>query len=887
MQRRSVQWAALAAVVLLAAALRVYDLKDVPAGLFCDEAALGYNSYALGTAGIDENGRTLPLFVWSFGGYKNPIYIYAGILPVKLFGLDEFSTRLTAALFGIGGIVAMFFLGRAIFNPWVGLFAALFLTLCPWHLHFSRIGFELISFPFLFTVGLTLLVRYTQGRRTLAAGMFFCALCLYAYAISAVFVPLFLVGFSLLYLPTLLRRWKETLLALAVIVATVAPAGIFYQRHPQATGYFRNTTMLAPGRDLRAQVEQLAANYAAFLSPRFLFESGDSITRHAVRGFGQLLPATAPFIVLGALVALLRRDRASKLALWWVAVYPIAPSLMTEIPSASRGIMGAPGFSLLAGIGLGAALHGLGWIMRRRPLALAAQTAALAGLGYMLVPQFTRYLHAYFVEYPKYSAPTYGGFQFGYRDSIHYMESQRDKFDLLMLTAVEVNQPQIFPLFYNAVDPRQWAASPHSPRDLGYLILDPAEYSRYGVDQRVLYQLRPSDLYYFTDYTIHKRITTPAGQDEFVIAEVRDRKRFLTNWLVVGPFDNTGGSGERKAFIDVNHVTRNQQPGTLGDGYWRPINPQFVRVDLNQFFAARDPRHPGNPEEVCAYAAMTVQSPTAHSAFLELAGTQDSLDAWLNGQRLTPGPMVLSDAPRRRPIELRAGDNLLLVKSCENIGSWYFTARITDENGRDLTDISTTASIPDTPPSVAPAAAGASPALQIVEGFDGPITYKHTQSPYPDYRGGTESWWTNLRDAQAELVWRSAPVPKKEPTVLAFTFSHSEASGEAELYVNGKYALTFAVGDVRPGDVYRRGPYRLVFLPRAHIAGNSGVMLLQIPADDITPGQPVELRVIPVRGDEAPWVMIKGYRDTVQHEQLSPDTVAELLNASWTTSARQ
>lgn len=887
MQRRSVQWAALAAIVVLATVLRVYDLKDVPAGLFCDEAALGYNSYALGTAGIDENGETVPLFVWSFGGYKNPIYIYAGILPVKIFGLDELSTRLTAALFGVGGIIAMFFLGRALFNAWVGLFAALFLTLCPWHLHFSRIGFELISFPFLFTIGLTLLVRYTQGRRTLAAGMFFCALCLYAYAISAVFVPLFLAGFSLLYAPTLLRRWKETLLALVVIAATVAPAGIFYYRHPQATGYFRNTTVLAPSADVRAQAERLAANYFAFMSPRFLFENGDAITRHAVRGFGQLLPATAPFIVLGALVALLRRDRASKLAVWWVAVYPVAPSLMTEIPSASRGIMGAPGFCLLAGIGLGAALAALGWIMRRRPLALAAQAAALAGLGYVLVPQFTRYLHAYFVDYPKYSAPTYGGFQFGYRDSIQYMETQRDKFDLLMLTAVEVNQPQIFPLFYNAVDPRKWAASPRAPRDLGYLILDPAEYSRYGVNQRVLYQLRPSDLYYFTDYTIHKHIKAPDGRDEFVIAEVRDRKRFLTNWLVVGPFDNTNGGGERKGFIDVSHVTRNQVPGTFGDGYWRPINPQFVRVDLNQFFAARDPRHPGNPEYVCAYAAMTVQSPTARNAFLELAGTQDPMEAWLNGVRLTPGPMVLTAAPKRRPIDLQAGDNLLLVKSCENVGSWYFTARITDASGRDLTDLTTLASIPESQPGAPAAAPATAPAPQLVEGFDGTISFKHTQNPYPDYRGGTESWWTNLRDAQAELVWRSAAVPKKEATVLAFTFSHSEAAGEAELFVNGKYALTFAIGDERPGDIYTRGPYRMAVLPRAHTAGNSGIVLLQIPADDVTPGQPVELRMIPVRGDDAPWVMIKGHRDTIAHEHLTPEAAAEALNASWTTSARQ
>lgn len=887
MRNRSVQWAALALVVALATGLRVYNLRDLPAGLYCDEAGLGYNSFALGTAGIDWNGVRFPLYVWSFVSLTNPVFIYAGILPIKLFGLDEFSTRLTSALFGVGTVIAMFFLGRALSGPWVGLFAAAFLAVLPWHLHFSRIAFELISFPFLFTIGLTFLVRYTQGRRTLAAGMFFCALCLYAYAIAGLFVPLFLLGFSLLYLATLLRRWKETLLALLVVVATAAPAAVFYYRHPHSTGYFRNTTMLRANEDPGVQARQFLANYRAFLSRQFLFESGDPLVRHAVRGHGELLPVTGPLVALGALAALLRRDRASKLVLWWVALYPVAPSLMTEIPSASRGIIGAPAFALLAAMGLGAALDTLGWLLRWRRVALAAQGTALAAVAGMTGLEFARYLHDYVVEYPKYSAPTYGGFQYGYRDSIHYMESQRANYDLLMLTAVEVNQPQIFPLFYNRVDPRVWVASSRSPRDLGYLILDPAEYSRYDMSQRILYQLRPSDLYYFTDYTIHRRIIAPGGQEEFVIAEVRDRKRFLTHWLVVGLFDNTDGTGERTPFIDPARPTRDRQAGALADGYWRPINPQFVRVDLNQFFAARDPRHPGNPEWVCAYAAMTVRAPEARAAWLELAGSPDPLQAWLNGHPLTPAALALSDTPRRRPVELRAGDNLLLLKSCESVGGWYFTARLTDENGRDLTDLATLAAIPDDVPPPSPAAAAPDAPVQLVEGFDRIVAFTHSQNPHPDYRGGAESWWAYRRDPEAQVAWLSAPLPASGPAVLAFTMAQSEAAADVELYVNGTYALTFPIGDTRPTDTVQRGAYRLTFLARGRGPGTSGVALLRIPATDVTAGAPVEIRAIPVHGDEDAWIMVKSYRDTIAHERLTPDTAAAALQAAWTATERR
>jgi 4-amino-4-deoxy-L-arabinose transferase-like glycosyltransferase len=879
MQRATVQRLSLLAVVLLATVLRVYQLKDLPAGLFCDEAGLGFNAHTIASAGMDENGNHFPLFFWSFGvSYKNPIYIYAAAIPVKLLGLDEFSIRLTSALFGIGTVIGIFFLGRALFNPWVGLFSAVFLTLCPWHLHFSRIAFELISFPFLFVIGATFLVRFTQGQRRLARAMFFFGLCVYAYQIANLFVPLFLLGFGILYLPDLLRRWRESLLAFVVLAATLAPAGVFHYRHQQlSTQYFHNTTNLRPDEAIGPQARRLMLYYQEFFSRSFLLENGDPIGRHSVRGFGELLPIAIPFAIFGAIVALFRRDRASKLILWWLACYPVAPSLMTEIPSASRGIIGVAAFCLLSGIGLAAALRVLGWMAHWRPLALTVQTAALAAVGYLTTIETTAYLHAYFVDYPKYSAWGYGGFQYGYRDVIQYMESERRNYDLLGMTAVEVNQPQIFPLFYNHPDPHEWIAH----HDIGYMILDPAEYSRYAMNQRVLYALRPSDLDLFSDYTIKKSVVAPGGQTEFVIAEVRARKRFLTNWLVLGLFANDNGEGVQKEFIDVNHLTKDRYKGAFADIYWRQINPQFVRVDLNRYFAAADPRNPGNPEHVCAYAAMTVNAQRTQDAFLELAGSDDMMQVWLNGRSLTPFAIMLDVAPKRRPIELRAGSNLLVLKSCENVGGWDFTARITDADGKDLSDITPSS---DFPANAVPATAPGPPPgtdVQLLSGFDNIVIFKHAADTRPEYRGTSLSWWAQLGDQASELVWRTAPCPEKKRTVFAWTSSVSNESGEADLYVNGTYALTFAMNDVPGIKNWERGPYHMTFVSKASVAGNSGIILLDVPAEQITPGQSVELRVMPVRGKPEAWFMVQNYHDTIDHEHLTPELASDTIRSAW------
>jgi 4-amino-4-deoxy-L-arabinose transferase-like glycosyltransferase len=874
-RRKPRQWAALGALVLLAAVLRLYALGDVPAGLYCDEAGNGYNAYALGTAGIDENGVPWPLYVWSFGtSYKNPVFIYAAILPVKLLGLSEFSVRLTAALFGIATVAAMFFLGRALFTPWVGFWAALFLALCPWHLHFSRIAFELIALPFLFVCGSVFLVRFTQGRRTLPAALACYAACVYAYAPAALFVPLFLVGFGALYLVDLLRRWRQLLLALLVAAAVLAPAAVFFSRQRTAgTQYFRRTTFVDPQQPWRAQLQRFAANYQQFFSARFLVREGDPIFRHAVRGFGELYPFYVPFVLLGAGTVLLRRDRASKLVLWWLAVYPVAPSLMNEIPSATRGIIGAPVLCLLAGIGFAAALRALRWLGGPRRLGTALQAAAVAAAAALLGPQVARYLHAYFVDYPTYAALTPGAFQYGYRDVIRYMESERGNYDVLLLSATDSNQPQVFAQFYRPIDPRQWAAH----RDPGYLIIKPEEFSRYAPTQRILAALHPDDVDLFSDLDIKRRVEGPGGKLAYVIAEVKGRKQYLKNWLVLGLFLNDDLRGNTRDFIDPTDLTPRRYHGAFGEIAWEPLFQQFVQVDLNRAFATADPRNPGNPEHVCAYAATTVRSPTARDAVLELSGSlNDTLRVWLNGRPLTPFALMMGVEPKYRSITLREGDNGLLVQSCEDIGNWDFNVRITDADGHDLTDIT---SVPKLPVDLMRPSPEAADAVQLVEGFDG-IVDGNYDPHYPDHRGGGESWRARVSEHSA-VTWRTAPPPAAAPTVFAFTGSTSDEEGDFTLAVDGQHALTFQSERDRELHSWSENGYTLVFVSRASAAGNAGFYLLSVPADRITAGRPLELRVAGAAGDPAGWFMIKAYRDTLAHEHVTPALAVEATRGAW------
>ncbi|MDX2171465.1 MAG: glycosyltransferase family 39 protein [Deltaproteobacteria bacterium] len=874
MRRRLTQRIAFALVVLLALGLRVYQLADVPAGLYCDEAGNGYNAYALGQAGIDENGRPWPLYVWSFGtAYKNPVYIYASILPVKLLGLSEFSARLPAALFGTATVLGLLLLGRAAFGAWVGLWAGLGLALVPWHLHFSRIAFELIAFPCLFVFACLLLVRFTQGRRTLPAALGLCALCIYAYAPAAFFVPAFLLGFGLLFLPELWRHWRQFLLALLVTAAVLTPAGLFFGRQSSSgTQYFRRTTFLEASQAWQPQARRFVENYQQFFSPRFLFEEGDPIFRHSVRGFGELYLAFVPALLLGIGSALLRRDRVSKLFLWWLLLYPVAPSLMNEIPSATRGIIGVPVFCLLSGLGFAAALRALRWLMPRprwgRALQAAAAVAALGALGW----QVRAYLHAYFVEYPTYAALTPGGFQFGYRDALQYMESERGNYDLLLLSATDSNQPQIFAQFYRPIDPKEWVAR----RDSGYMIVRPEDFTRYKPNQRVLAALHPDDVDLFSDIEVKRRVEGPGGKLAFVVADIKARKRYLDKWQVIGLFPNADGRSMKRDPINPTDLAATGVRGAYGAVQWQPAMQAAVNVDFNRIFAAADREHPGNPERVCAYAATTVRVPSERAATLELSGSlNDTLRVWLNGRSLTPFPLMMGAEPKQRGIPLNAGDNGLLVQSCEDIGTWSFNVRVLDDSGRDMEDVESIGTLP-----VAAMQAPAPPAepLQLIEGFAGGGS--GARDTYPDHRGGSESWRARVQD-HSSVSWQTAPVLQAQPTVFAFTGSTSDEEGDFTLFVNNRQTLTFRSQRDREVHAWSGDGVTLVFVSRASVAGNSGFYLLAVPADRLTPGQPLELRVEGAGGDPAAWFMIKAHRNTIAYERLTPELAAEATQSAW------
>jgi len=130
---------ALVAVLLLAAALRLWDLGGGPDPFDVDEGYTGIDALR-----VLRGARAL---YFAANNGAEPLYVYLGALSSALFGPSAWALRLPAALAGVAAVLATYLLVRALFRDaapvgldprTLALLVALLQALSLWHLHLSR-----------------------------------------------------------------------------------------------------------------------------------------------------------------------------------------------------------------------------------------------------------------------------------------------------------------------------------------------------------------------------------------------------------------------------------------------------------------------------------------------------------------------------------------------------------------------------------------------------------------------------------------------------------------------------------------------------------------------------------------------------------------------------
>lgn len=429
-------------ILLLFLATRFYKISEVPPSLYWDEASIGYNAYSIAQTGKDEWGAFMPLHFKAFGEYKLPLYIYSAVLPVKLFGLNEFSVRLPAVIFSFFNILLIYFLAKRISGKvQIGLLSAFFLSISPYMFIFSRTGYEAVSGLTFFLLGVLLfLVARRSPLMFIFSGLSF-AVSMYAYNGYRILSPLVLAmfGFSLLYSYRfrLLKIIPVLFFAAVVFIGACYPIARFLTSNGSINRYQAVGIENLDRKKVFVGFD-IAKNYLAHFNPSYLFINGDKNLRSQMAGFGELYIYDAALLALG-LAYLWRRPKGERwiIALMLLGFVPAA--LTRETPHALRSLAAAPFLAVIFSYGV---LYLQERFTGSKSLILGVIIAAYLGL---FAVYFNNFLNVY-------SSAAAKDWQEGYKLVFQKYQKEFGSFDHVLISD-RYSQPYIFALAYLSYSP--------------------------------------------------------------------------------------------------------------------------------------------------------------------------------------------------------------------------------------------------------------------------------------------------------------------------------------------------------------------------------------------------------------------------------------------------
>lgn len=176
-----------------------------------------------------------------------------------------------------------------------------------------------------------------------------------------------------------------------------------------------------------------------------------------------------------------------------------------------------------------------------------------------------------------------------------------------------------------------------------------------------------------------------ALKDRGESVDLVEKMGLITQWRLIGPFDNSGLEGFQKPYPPEKQVNLSaEHPGKTGDVSWKlhkTSDPKGI-VNLNDAVA--------DDKEVVAYATTVVHADQRLPVDIRFA-TKNAAKLWVNGEQVAAFEVYHAGYAIDQYVAhvvLEPGDNRLLLKICQNEKEhswekeWDFQLRVTDAMGR-------------------------------------------------------------------------------------------------------------------------------------------------------------------------------------------------------------
>jgi len=478
----------LIAILIIAAFLRLYKISVVPVSLFGDELDVGYHAYSILKTGRDYQGNFMPLHFHSMAEWRTPLYLYSAVPTVAAFGITPLGVRLPAVIFGVLGVLGIYLLVKELLScnqkpakkhsP--ALLSALFLAISPWHLQYSRAGFEVTMLLAFLIFGLFFFLRSLNNSKYLWISVTLLAFTPWIYNTAKLFTPLLMAFLIIIWGKEILKIQKKDLLkgvlaglfaGLPILISTVFGGGAQRAGYTSVftdpvtapeIGDARMMDILRRGKPilesktvfwdrffhnkLSSWVIKIGDNYVNSFSFNYLFSEGDSNLRHSPFGMGQFYKIEILSFIAGLLLFFSgTSDKKIKyLIVFWLLAGAL-PSALTRDGGnhATRLILILPPLILLISYGL---------VDLSRRLKLNLRYIFLTTYFLLLTTNFVFYLHNYYVHYPWQSENWWHA---GIKESVQSIKQKESRYDKVVLSMS--GEPMwIFFAAWSEYPPEKW-----------------------------------------------------------------------------------------------------------------------------------------------------------------------------------------------------------------------------------------------------------------------------------------------------------------------------------------------------------------------------------------------------------------------------------------------
>jgi len=374
---------ALLNIVLLGFFLRVLFLDKFPVGFHSQEAIIGYRAFSLLNTARDELGRLLPILFTSFKDYQLPLPTYLTIPSIKIFGLNEWATRLPFAILGTLAIPAIYGISRIIFpeKKSIALWTAFFLAINPWSVFLSRTTSEIALAFHLLIIGFWFLLYSKERLFFFIPSIVFIISSLYSSKVAWFFIPVFLLAFLLTPITKGILEFKikTKIIFLTTVFLFWLPILFFYFSAPLAKeslvsndlSFFKDVSTLNYINEMRGEsisggasflsqlffnksfyLLRLLENFFMHFNPHFLFAAGSGQSLIGLTNFGPVLVIFLPVTIFGLFLLLKNSHKNNFLLLIWAFLAILPSTLSYPTLNQERLIFLLPPIAVVAAYGI-------------------------------------------------------------------------------------------------------------------------------------------------------------------------------------------------------------------------------------------------------------------------------------------------------------------------------------------------------------------------------------------------------------------------------------------------------------------------------------------------------------------------------------------------------